>query len=131
MASFAPRPATPTSSTRDTGTPPIARHELGTSFLRPCGVCGEALQAEPGRRGPKRLHHPGCARVLKYLTATERALHALGTLPADRAAMVRRRVLAAANILPTRWERPRDPRGRFTKDCGAPPGELVRADNAF
>ena len=86
----------------------------------------------PGQWGPKRLYgRPVCASVASYLEATWRALRALGTLPADRTAAVLRRVLATANILPTRWERLRDARGRFTKDGGAPPGEPVMTDKPF
>ena len=116
MAELAPGTADKPSSTTDTGGPLIARQELGTSFPGVCMVCGEDLQPEPTRRGPKRLYHPACGVVVKHLAATQRALLALGTLPADHAAAMRRRLLATANMLPTRWERPRDVRGRFTAD---------------
>ena len=95
-------------------TKPSKNADPGSNIQSPeptCRLCGGPIR-DPSATRP-RLQHRECSRFRAYLGAAVREAVGIGAETPEQARAVRRLLLAAANALPTRWQRGRDERGRF------------------
>lgn len=77
-----------------------------------CRQCGQPVPCAPGKQ--PREFCDDCRRFRAYLRAAERHLERIDFRDPHKARVVRSDLIAVANKLPVRWQRPRDERGRFS-----------------
>lgn len=76
-----------------------------------CAVCGGPI-VRVKARVPK-TYCEDCRKFRSYLAAAERHLESIHFRDPSKARIIRSDLIAVANKLPVRWQRPRDERGRF------------------
>lgn len=88
----------------------IAR--TGARYETRCRLCGNTLTSIQGKKPREACYD--CARFRSHYNAALRHLDEIEFHDDHSARVMRADLIALANRLPVRWQRPRDERGRFT-----------------
>lgn len=98
---------------------PDRNARTGARYETRCRLCGRTLSSIRGKKPREACYD--CARFRSHYNAAVRHLDEIEFLDDHSARKMRADLIALANRLPVRWQRPRDEGGRFLPASPNPP----------